>query len=76
MTVSLGDITTVLTAIVALAGLILTIYRFYIDRKDKSPRLVAKLSNGFLTRSPESSDVMAFLEVANPGEKPVKISKE
>jgi hypothetical protein len=72
----LGDRTTVLTAIVALAGLILTIYRFYVDRKGKSPRLVAKLSNGFLTRSPESGDVMAFLEVANPGEKPVKISKE
>ena len=74
MTVSLGDIAPILTAIVALAGLILSVYNFYVDRKDKSPRLLAKLSNGFLTYGPELSDVMVLLEVSNPGEKAVKIS--
>jgi hypothetical protein len=74
MTVSLSDIATILTAGVALAGLILSIYNFYVDRRDKSPRLVAKISNGFLTSGPELSDLMLLLEIANPGEKMVKIS--
>ena len=74
MTVSLSDIATLLTAGVALAGLILSIYNFYVDRKDKHPKLVAKISNGFLTYGPELSDVMVLLEVTNPGEKAVKIT--
>jgi hypothetical protein len=74
MTISLSDIATLITAIVALVGLILSVYNFYVDRKDKSPRLVAKISNGFLTSGQEFSDVMVFLEIANHGEKAVKIS--
>ena len=74
MTVSLGDIAAFLTAVVAVAGLILSIYNFYVDRKDKSPRLVAKVSNGFLTHGPELSDVMVLLEIANHGGKSVKVS--
>ncbi len=74
MKTSLSDIATLLTAVVALAGLILSVYNFYVNRKDKSPRLLAKLTNGFLTYGPELSDVMVFLEVSNPGEKAVKIS--
>jgi hypothetical protein len=73
MQVSLSDVATFLTAIVAVAGLILSIYNFYVDRKDKSPRLVAKISNGFLTHGPELSDVMLLLEVINPSEKTIKI---
>jgi hypothetical protein len=74
MTVSLSDIATFLTAIIALAGLILSIYNFYIDRKDKSTRLVAKISNGFLTNGPELSNVMILLEIENHGQKMVKIA--
>ena len=74
MTISLSDLATFVTAIVALMGLILSVYNFYVDRRDKSPRLVAKFSNGFLTSGPEVSELMALLEVANPGEKAVKIS--
>jgi hypothetical protein len=73
MTVSLSDLATFLTAIVAFAGLILSVYNFYVDRKDKSTRLVAKISNGFLTNGPESSDLMILLEIENHGQKPVKI---
>ncbi len=74
MTVSLGDLATFLTALVALAGLILSVYNFYVNRRDKSTRLVAKLSSGFLTYGPELSDLMALLEIANHGEKAIKIS--
>ncbi|MBV6451983.1 MAG: hypothetical protein MHPDNHAH_02731 [Anaerolineales bacterium] len=74
MTVSLGDIATLITAIVALVSLLLSIYNFYVDRRNKSARLVAKLSNGFLTYGSELSELMALLEVANLGEKAVKIT--
>jgi hypothetical protein len=74
MTVSISDLATLLTALVAVAGLILSIYNFYIDRRDKTPRLAAKISNGFLTYGPKLSDVMLFLEVANTGEKKAIVS--
>jgi hypothetical protein len=74
MTVSLGDFATILTAIVAICGLLLSFYNFYIDRRDKTPRLVAKISNGGLTYGSEFSELMLFLEIVNPGEKVVKIS--
>lgn len=68
------DISDVVTAIVAVAGLILSVYNLYASRRDKSPRLISKMSNGFLTSGPEVSSPMLFLEIANAGEKEVKIS--
>lgn len=70
MTISVNEV----TAVVAVIGLLLSIYNFYADRKDKTPRLAAKISNGFLAAGPETSEPMLFLEVANPGEKAVKVS--
>lgn len=74
MTVSISDLATLLTALVAVVGLAFSIYNFTIDRRDKTPRLAAKISNGFLTYGPELSDVMLFLDVANTGEQKVIIS--
>lgn len=74
MTVSLSDVAAVLTAIVAVAGFVLSVYNFYVNRKDKIPSLVAKISNGGLTHGSEMSELMLFLEIANPGEKAVKIT--
>jgi hypothetical protein len=74
MTVSLDNVATILTAIVAVGGLILSVYNFYVDRRDKTPRLVAKVSNGGLTYGSKLSDLMLLMEIANPGEKAVKIS--
>lgn len=74
MTISINEVTTILTALVAVVGLILSIYNFYVDRRDKMPRLDAKISNGFLTSGPEIGDLMLLLEIANPGEKVVKIT--
>lgn len=75
MNVSLNDATTILTAVVAVAGLALSIYNFYVDRKDKTPRLTAKIANGFFTNGgPQVSEAMILLEVANPGEKIVKVT--
>jgi hypothetical protein len=74
MTVSLGDVATILTAIVAIGGLILSVYNFYVDRRDKTPQLVAKISTGGLTYGSELSELMLLLEIANPGEKAAKIS--
>lgn len=74
MTVSLSDVAAVLTAMVAVAGFALSVYNFYVSRRDKTPRLAAKISNGGLTSGSELSELMLFLEIANPGEKAVKIS--
>lgn len=74
MTISINDVATLLTALVAVAGLILSIYNFVVDRRDKATRLVAKISNGFLTYGPELSELMLLLEIANVGQKPVKIA--
>jgi len=74
MTVSIDDMATLLAALVAVAGLILSIYNFIVDRRDKAIRLIAKIGNGFLTYGPELSDLMLLLDIANVGEKAVKIS--
>jgi len=68
------EIVSIVTAIVAVAGLGLSIYNLYVNRRDKRPLLRSKISNGFLTYGPELSDVMLILEVANPGEKHVTVS--
>lgn len=69
-----GDLTSIVTAIVAVIGLGFSIYNFYIGRRDRRPALIAKISNGFLTYGPELSEPMLLLEVANPGEKKVIVS--
>lgn len=73
MTVSLSDVAAVLTAMVAVAGFVLSVYNFYVNRRDKTPRLIAKISNGGLNYGSELSELILFLEIANPGEKAVKI---
>ncbi len=74
ITLSIENLTAIVTALVAVAGLLLSTYNFYTNRRDKKPRLVAKIANGFLAYGPEVSEFMLLLEVANLGEKPVKIS--
>jgi hypothetical protein len=68
-----GDLSDIVTAIVAVASLGLSIYNFYVSQQDKRPVLVAKISNGFLIFGPEISDLMLRLEVANSGEKQVTV---
>ncbi len=74
MNISLIEATTILTAVVAVVGLALSIYNFYVDRKDKTPRLIAKIANGFMTNGPKISDLMILLEVANPSERIIKVA--
>ena len=74
MTISIEDLSTLLTALVAVASLSLSIYNFIVSRKDKATRLIARISNGFLTYGTELGDLMLLFEIANVGEKPVKIS--
>jgi hypothetical protein len=73
-TISLGDLAAIVTALVAIGGLALSIYNFFLARADKQVRLTAKLANGFLPMGPELGDLMLILEVANPGEKPATIT--
>jgi hypothetical protein len=72
--ISIEDIASIVTAVVAVAAFLLSVYNFYIGRRDKKPRLVASISNGFLTYGSELSELMILLEIANPGEKSVKVS--
>ncbi len=71
---NVSDVTAIITAVVAIAGLALSIYNFYISRRDRKPALIAKISNGWLASSSELSEVMLLLEIANSGEKKVNIS--
>ena len=74
ISISLDELTTIVTALVAVIGLCLSIYNFYVDRRDKTPRLAVKLSGGMLARGPTTSPYMTLLEAANTGEKMVKIT--
>ena len=69
-----NDIATIITAIVAVTGLFLSVYNFYIDRRDKIPRLAVKLYGGVHTHGQRLGPYMAFMEAANIGEKMVKIT--
>jgi hypothetical protein len=73
--ISLADVTQVIVAIVAVAGLILSIYNFYFNRRDKSPRLRANLVNEPIPRGPNPDELMLMLKVTNIGEKTVKIAE-
>ena len=61
-----ADLAAFITALVALAGLGLSIYNFILARRDRLPRLRVKLQNGFLTADRSLSDLMLIIEVANP----------
>jgi hypothetical protein len=74
ITFSLSDITALVTAVVALAGLSLSIYNLVVARREKRPQLKAKLSSGFLPRGPDIGPLMLLLQVANIGEKTVTVS--
>ena len=74
MTLDLGDLASLITALVAIAGLGLSIYNFFVAKREKSPQLRVKLSNGLLVSGPDLSETMLIIEVANPGTKPVIIN--
>jgi len=67
--ITLDDLASILTALIALAGLILSIHNLRLSQRDKQIQLKAKLSNGFLPRGPDLGELMLILEVSNPGEK-------
>ena len=71
---ALNDVATILTAIVAVTGLFLSVYNFYVDRRDKIPRLAVKLYGGMHVHGQRIGPYMAFMEAANTGEKMVKIT--
>ena len=74
VTLTIAEITALITVVVAFAGLSLSIYNLLISRREKRPQLKAKLSNGFLPRGPDIGPLMLILGVANTGEKPVRIN--
>lgn len=74
MSITLTELATVLTALIALAGLLFSIYNFQVARHEKAPRLKAKISNGFTPLGPELGPLLLIVEVANTGEKPVKVT--
>jgi hypothetical protein len=58
--------TEIVTATVAVSGLLLSIYNTIQANRDKRPRLRVHLSFGFLTYGPQLSDQKVFIEVGNP----------
>src|SRR5436190_15911669 len=71
---SVSEITAIVTAFVAVAGLLFSIYNFYVARRDKRDHLKARISAGFLASGPDLSETMLLLEVANPTERRAIIS--
>jgi hypothetical protein len=67
--ITLDDLTSILTALIALAGLGLSVYNLRLARRDKQIQLKSKLSHGFLPRGADLGELMLILEVSNPGEK-------
>ncbi len=67
---------TVMTAIVALYGAILSTYTVIESKSDKQRNIKIKLYNGFLTLGPELqlSDPMLLIEAINPGNRSVTLN--
>ena len=65
------DWTTVVTALVALYGAVLSTYTLIQNRKEKQRQVSVRLSNGFLTFGPELSPAMLLVEATNPGDRTV-----
>ena len=65
----------IITAIVAVYGAIMSTITFIINRKEKIRQISVTFSNGSLVyTSNNRSDLMLFITVANPGNRPVTIN--
>ncbi len=69
-----SDLRDLVTAIVAVAGLILSLYVLYLRQREKRPRVTTTLAIGFLPRGPDLGNPMLLMTVANPGERKVIIT--
>lgn len=69
-----GTVSDIVVAIVALFGLGISIYNFYIKRQEKKPHLNTKINYGFLSDDFGTSETMLMLDVGNIGEKQVLVS--
>jgi hypothetical protein len=67
-------VSTILTAIVALYGAILSTYTFIVQRRDAKPAVKTKLTNGFLDLGHDLSNPMFLIEAANDGNHVVTLS--
>ena len=73
-----AEVALIIATVVGVGTLCLSIYKLYLDRRDKRPLLRSKISFGFPvinTNNLEWNDVFICLEVINPSEKPVKVSQ-
>ena len=66
---------TIITALVALYGAIISTYTLYSQRKEKTRQVNVKLTTGFLTSiNGGHSPPVLFLEASNPGHIPVNLT--
>jgi hypothetical protein len=66
-------VVTVLIALVALYGAILSTHSLLLARREKARTIKVSISNGFLTFGPRLSELMILVEAANPGERTVTL---
>ena len=71
---STNDLVSLATAIVAIAAFLLSLYNFYVDRRDKTARLVVWLSQGKHTEQGKSPASAIFIEAANPSQANIVIT--
>lgn len=67
ISITLGDLTQIITALVALAGLAISIYNIVLRKNDQKTKIKITVGNGFLTYPTELSEPMLLFDVANHG---------
>lgn len=67
ISISLSDITQIITALVALAGLALSIFNIVLRQNDRKTKVKITVGNGFLTYPTGLSEPMLLFDIANHG---------
>jgi len=70
---SVGDVTNIATALVAIAAFLLSVYNFYVDRRDKRTRLVLRVAQE-TRESHQGPYRVVRIEAVNLSERSVKVS--
>jgi hypothetical protein len=73
MDISIGNITDTVTALIAIAAFLLSVYNFYVDRRDKRTRLVVRVSQDTQT-SHRGPYKVVRIDIINLSERCVTVS--
>lgn len=73
-TITLNDLAQFVIALVALAGLAISIYNLIERRNDRKPKIKVRITTGYLSYQTHSSEFMLLINFANFGEKSIFVN--